>query len=359
VATARERDRCRERLARLSDSSLDVESIQREAIAELRRVIGFERWCWPFADPRTLIPLGGIAEHDYGPGLPRSLELEYSGGDFVAMGALARRTVPVGSLSAETGRDLARSPRWDEILRTVGIGDEAALACRDALGCWGWIKAYRDSDDPAFTEDDLELLAAVGPNLGSALRRRVDGAAPTAAVPPSAPGVIVLDWDLRVVGWTGGARNWAEALPAASLFAAWGMLPAAVYPAAVLARSGSGAHETHALQRAVDGRWVKIEAAPLDGEDGGRIAVVLRGAAPAETFELLCRAYAFTTREQQVVAAMIAGADTYAMTRRLAISRHTVQDHLKSVFAKVGVRSRREVLARFSNATETTSTPRT
>jgi DNA-binding CsgD family transcriptional regulator len=359
MASARERDRCRERLARLSDSSLDVESIQREAIAELRRVIGFERWCWPFADPRTLIPLSGIAEHDYGPGLPRSLELEYSGDDFVAMGALARRTVPVGGLSAETGRDLARSPRWDEILRTVGIGDEAVLACRDALGCWGWIKAYRDSGDPAFTEDDLELLAAVGPSLGSALRRGIDGAAPTADVAPSAPGVIVLDRDLRVVGCTVGARNWAEALPAASLFAAWGMLPAAVYPAAVLARSGSGANETQALQRAVDGRWVKIEAAPLDGEDGGRIAVVLRGAAPAETFELLCRAYALTTRERQVVAAMIAGADTHAMTKRLAISRHTVQDHLKSVFAKVGVRSRREVLARFSSATETTSTPRT
>jgi DNA-binding CsgD family transcriptional regulator len=360
VAGARERDRCRERLTRLSDSSLDVESIQREAIAELRRVIGFERWCWPFADPRTLIPLSGIAEHDYGPALPRSLELEYSGDDFVTMGALARRTVPVGGLSAETGRDLARSPRWDEILRTVGIGDEAALACRDALGCWGWIKAYRDSGDPAFTDDDLELLAAVGPSLGSALRRGIDGAAlATADVPPSAPGVIVLDRDLRVVGWTGGAWNWAEALPGASMFAAWGILPAAVYTAAVLARSGSGANETQALQRAVDGRWVKIEAAPLDGEDGGRIAVVLRGAAPSETFELLCRVYALTTRERQVVAAMIAGADTFAMTKRLAISRHTVQDHLKSVFAKVGVRSRREVLARFSNATETTSRPRT
>lgn len=272
MATARERDRCRERLERLSNSTLDVESIQREAIAQLRRVIGFERWCWPFADPRTLIPLSGIAEHDYGPGLPRSLELEYSGDDFVAMGPLARRTVPVGSLSAETGRDLARSPRWDEILRTVGIGDEAALACRDALGCWGWIKAYRDSGDPAFTEDDLDLLAAVGPSLGSALRRGIDGAAPTAEVPPSAPGVIVFDRDLRVVGWTGGAQNWAEALPAASVFAAWGMLPAAVYPAAALARSGGGANETHALQRAVDGRWVKIEAAPLDGEDDGRIA---------------------------------------------------------------------------------------
>ena len=354
MATARERARCRERLTRLSESSLDSEPIQREAIAELRRVIGFDRWCWPFADPQTLLPLSGIAEHDYGRELARSLELEFSGYDFAAMGALARRTVPVGSLSAETGRDLARSPRWDEILRPVGIGDEAVLACRDALGCWAWIKAYRDSGDPAFTDDDLELLAAVGPSLGSALRRRIR-AAPRGDRPPSAPGVIVLDRDLRAVSWTAGAREWAHALPAARMFSAWGVLPAVMYPAAVLARSGSNAKQTHALDRTVDGRWVKIEAAPLDGEDGGRVAVVLRGAAPAETFELLCRAYAFTTRERQVVAALVAGDDTRAITQRLAISRHTVQDHLKSIFAKVGVRSRREVLARFNGATETTS----
>jgi DNA-binding CsgD family transcriptional regulator len=351
------RDRCRERLSRLSESSLDAEPIQREAIADLRRVIGFDRWCWAFADPLTLIPLGGIADHDYGPRLARSLELEYSGGDFATMGALARRTVPVASLSAETGRDLARSPRWDEILRPVGIGDEAVLACRDALGCWGWIKAYRDSGDPAFTDDDLELLAAVGPSLGSALRRRIGGATPIAGGLPSAPGVIVLDGDLNAISWTAEARDWAAALPAASVFAAWGMLPATVYPAAALARSGSATNETRALERAVDGRWVKIEAAPLDGEDGGRIAVVLRAAAPSETFELLCRAYALTTRERQVVAALIAGDDTRAITERLVISRHTVQDHLKAVFAKVGVRSRRELLARLSGATETTSTP--
>ena len=121
----------------MSESRLDSQSIGREAIAELQRAIGFDRWCWVLADPQTLIPLGGDAEHDYGPAVARSLELEYSGADFAAMGELARRTTPVASLSAETGGDLARSPRWDEVLRPVGIGDEAVLACRDALGLLG------------------------------------------------------------------------------------------------------------------------------------------------------------------------------------------------------------------------------
>jgi DNA-binding CsgD family transcriptional regulator len=344
--------RCRERLQRLSESSLDSESIQREAIAELQRVIGFDRWCWPLADPEALIPISGAAEHDYGPAVARSLELEYSGGDFAAMDVVARRANPVGSLGAETGGDLARSPRWDEVLRPVGIGDEAIVACRDAFGCWGWIKAYRDSDDARFGEQELELLAQVGPSLGSALRRRINSTSGDGVAALSPPGVIVLDRDLRLVSWTTGARGWIEALPAARLFAAWGILPAVVYPVAVLARSRNAPTGAHALERAVDGRWVKIEAAPLEGEGAGRIAIALRAAAPAETFELLCRAYALTQRERQVVAALVAGLDTRAVTERLFISRHTVQDHLKSVFAKLGVHSRRELLARFSAAAD-------
>jgi DNA-binding CsgD family transcriptional regulator len=354
VASARDRGRCRERIERLTASSLDCESLQREAIAELQAVMGFDRWCWPLSDPEALVPLGGVAEHDYGPGVARSLELEYSGGDFATMGALARRANPVGSLSTETGGDLARSPRWDEVLRPVGIGDEAVVACRDAVGCWGWVKAYRDDDDASFAEQDLELLAQVGPTLGSALRRRLGGANRDSLAAPSSPGVVVLDRDLRAVSWTAGAREWIDALPLAGLWSAWGILPAVVYPVAALARSRHGASGAHALERAADGRWVRIEAAQLEGQPDAQIAVTLRAATSTETFDLLCRAYALSRRERDVVAALLGGLDTRAVGARLCISPHTVQDHLKSVFKKTGAHSRRELLARFSGTSDAT-----
>jgi DNA-binding NarL/FixJ family response regulator len=43
-----------------------------------------------------------------------------------------------------------------------------------------------------------------------------------------------------------------------------------------------------------------------------------------------------------------AGNDTRAVTERLFTSAHTVQDHLKSVFEKMGIHSRREMLAMFN-----------
>jgi DNA-binding CsgD family transcriptional regulator len=349
MSTERERARCRERLERLSESSLDGDSIRREAVADLQRVIGFDRWCWPLADPDTLLPLSGLAEHDYGPRLPRALQLEFSGNDFAAKNVLARSASPASSLSVETGGDFARSPRWDEVMRPVGIGDFAIAACRDAHGCWGWIELYRDRSDFAFTADELQLLTRIGPSLGSALRRTRLGAGDGGVLDPILPGVIVLDQTLGVLSWTAAARAWIDALPAAMLFNAWGILPPVIYPVATLSRSPNARAEAHALERTVDGRWLMIHAEPLEGDDEeGKVAVTLREATPPETFDHLCRFHGLTRREREVVAALIGGLDTRAITQRLFISRHTVQDHLKSVFEKVGVHSRRELLAAFN-----------
>ena len=350
MATDRERNRCRERLNDLCEASLDCDSVRHEAVGLLQGAVGFDRWCWPLADPDRLIPLSGLAVHDYGPALPRVLELEYSGADLAAMDVVARRPSSVETLSGETGGDLARSPRWDEVLGPVGIGDEAVVACRDESGCWGWLKAYRDRSESPFLEEDLALLRDVSRALGAALRRSLgrDGRVASAAKGPA--GVVVLDAGLRPVAATSMARAWMDALPGAPVYSALKMLPAMVYPVATLVRSGRDANGSRVLEQAVDGRWVMIEASALEGREEGMIAVTFRAATSAETFDRLARVYALTPRERDVVAAVVAGLHTTAVAGRLSISHHTVQDHLKAVFAKVGIGSRRELTARFGSS---------
>jgi DNA-binding CsgD family transcriptional regulator len=126
------------------------------------------------------------------------------------------------------------------------------------------------------------------------------------------------------------------------------MLPAAIYPVATRARAGGAATGARVLERVSDGRWVMVEAAQLEERANGEIAVTLRDATSRETFDRRCRIYGLSPREREVVAALVVGLDTRAVTERLFISRHTVQDHLKSVFEKMSIHSRREMLAMFN-----------
>ena len=76
-----------------------------------------------------------------------------------------------------------------------------------------------------------------------------------------------------------------------------------------------------------------------------RAAVIIEPAHPARIAPLLLDAYGVTDREQDVARLVFQGFSTAQMAQRLFIPPHTVQAHLKNVFEKTGVRTRRELTA--------------
>jgi len=74
-------------------------------------------------------------------------------------------------------------------------------------------------------------------------------------------------------------------------------------------------------------------------------------AEPAPAPDVEARLWARVSRDVSALAMGCGGAatalsDTAALAEQMYLSAHTVQDHLKSIFAKTGARSRRELLAR-------------
>ena len=92
-----------------------------------------------------------------------------------------------------------------------------------------------------------------------------------------------------------------------------------------------------------------VTAAPLeDGRAKGQVVVTVESTPGADLAALLLAAHGLTRREQEVCREILAGRSTAEIATALFISANTVQDHLKSVFDKVGVRTRRELVARLA-----------
>ena len=340
--------RSRERLLRLCAAELDPDELRFEIVAELRRAIGFAFWCWPLVDPVSLIPTGGLCEHPVlMPVFGRYMTLvEREPDDINSYPSLMQGPSRVGLLEQAAGGDVQRSRRVRDLYQPLGLRDELRVVLRDGRGCWGYLNLHRAADDEPFDPEAGQLMAQVTPALAAALRRSLHRGAVADPVEPP-PGVVVLDDELRLRAQTPSARPWLQAMAPAGSTVSPSAVPAAVASVAARLLGQEAGIDPHRLARSRvhlgTRRWAVVHAERLEGEDA-RIAVTIERARPQEVLDLLCQAWGLSPREHALLELVIGGLDTGQIATRLCISPHTVQDHLKAIFDKVGVHSRRELV---------------
>ena len=166
---------------------------------------------------------------------------------------------------------------------------------------------------------------------------------------PEAPGLVVLSDGGEVESTTPGVERWLAELPDGDWDA--GRLPSAVL--AVAGRALRTAEHPDApgevaVSRVLSrsGTWVVLHGACLVSGGARRVAVIVEPAHPARIAPLLMSVYGLTEREQEVTRLVLQGNATTEIAQRLVVSAHTVQQHLKSVFDKTGVRSRRDLVGK-------------
>jgi DNA-binding NarL/FixJ family response regulator len=141
---------------------------------------------------------------------------------------------------------------------------------------------------------------------------------------------------------TASARELLEELRSAAVPASGESPPTALRALVAAARAGSASGAV-----AVPGRagWITLHASLPEGP-GGRVAVVLDRAAGPHSTALRLETYSVTAREREVAALLAQGCSNSEIAAALVVSPYTVQDHIKSLFEKTGVSSRRELVAR-------------
>jgi len=92
--------------------------------------------------------------------------------------------------------------------------------------------------------------------------------------------------------------------------------------------------------------WVTLHASQLGGAADGRVAIVIERATSSQSATLRLEASGATAREREVATLLARGLGNQGIADALVLSPHTVEDHTKSLFEKLGVASRQQLVAR-------------
>jgi DNA-binding CsgD family transcriptional regulator len=321
---------------RVCRSSLDVTELQRQVLAALRQVVTIDAAFFATADPETLLFTGAHSEDPLIAMTPLFLDNELSGHDVNTFPELVRAPGHVRSLDTATRGARGESPRYRDIMRPAGLGDELRAALVVGGHCWGYLCLHREDGALGFTAAEADAVRRVAPHIAHALRQAVLLHRTTPGT-ERRPGVVLLDERMELVASTPEAD---ALLPLIGHSSTQLPLPVSVYSAA--AALATTDRPPSLRVRAVDGGWLNLHASRL----GSQVAVVVQAAEPRSTLGLLLAAYGLTPRELDIARHVLRGDSTKTISTTLHISGHTVQDHLKSVFDKVGVRSRRDLVGR-------------
>jgi DNA-binding CsgD family transcriptional regulator len=334
-------------IVRHCHNGLDVVPLQRQVLQSLRRLMPVDAAFFATADPETLLFTGAYAEEPLDVVTPLFLANEFGEDDVNKFASLTASAQRVATLDSASRGDRHSSPRSRDIMQPLGLGDELRAALMVGPDCWGYLCLHREDHPLGFTSSEAATIARLGPHIAHGLRQATLLHICTAGDTAS-PGVVLLAKDLSLVAITAEAEHLislVEDVSSTSL-----PLPLAVYTVVVALQDVR--HETstsHALPSARvqtrDGRWINVHASHLrepHGED--QIAVILEPIQARATVPLMLSAYGLSVREVEVATLVLRGESTRAMVKTLHISQHTVQDHLKAVFDKTGVHSRRDLV---------------
>jgi DNA-binding CsgD family transcriptional regulator len=300
--------------------------------------------CYYTLDPASLLMTSHY--HDGLDHFPHDwLVAEYYDDDVNQLADIARSKEGIATLHDATDGDPSRSARWH---RNMALGGDQELIARlrtKSGEVWGALALYRAPGDPQFSPPERAFVGAIAPTLADAARRALLLGQAKEPEFDDSPALVVLDQHMHIESATPGAERWLDDLPDGGT-----MLPPSIVAVAArtlrAARNPSVDEPAVSRVRTTTGTWAVLHGSVMMSSGAPRVAVIIEPAAPSKLYPLLMSAYGLTEREKDVTRLVLQGASTSQIAAELFVSTHTVQQHLKSIFDKTAVRSRRELVGR-------------
>jgi DNA-binding CsgD family transcriptional regulator len=333
----------------------------------LRQLVPFDGAVWLATDPATSLPTTPtwsdaaqfVTSTD---DCVRVWELELMAEDVNLFRDLARAEIPARGLRMATSDRPARSTRYREFLQPRGIDDELRAVLRVDGSPWASIVLLREQGRPAFDAAETELVASLSGPLAHAVRHHARSARqePPIDSDDPGPGLMLFTPAGELISMNDDAHVWLDELAGHDTVpagfdgeATFGVrLPVTVVGTLMQARAiaegrQNGTARTR-VRTSASGRWIVCHASCVrePNREIGNTALVIEPAKASELAPIIVEAYELSRRERQITQLIARGFSTAEIAARLFLSTHTVRDHVKAVFEKVGVSSRGELVAK-------------
>lgn len=323
-------------------AGLDLDELRRRLLPRLRRAVPVDALWWAAADPATLLFNRADREE-----IPVETGAYFVANEFLAEDVnkwteLARDRRGVRTLWQASGGEPESSARYRDIFKPLGLGDELRAVLRTDGECWGYLCLHREGPN-GFSAQELEFVERIAPHLADGFRLATL-IGNTLVADSAPPGLVILEPDGSRSATNAAGERWLDELGA---HPDRNELPLELLVVAARLQRVEGTEERspRLRVRTPTGRWATLHASWLGSPAARSIAVVIEQANPADVLPLLLQAYGFTQQERRVTRLVCHGLSTSEIAAQLHVTTNTVQDHLKAIFTKTGVHSRRELVA--------------
>jgi DNA-binding CsgD family transcriptional regulator len=325
-------------------SGLSPEALRDQVLGRLRRAVPFDAAFWSTVDPTTLLQ---TRPHQVGipaETIPYFIQNEFFDADVNKWTGLAAHRLGVRTLARATGGKMEASPRYRDVFQPLGFGDELRAVFRVGGACWGYMCLHREAGAP-FSRREVAYVHKLAPRVAEGIRAGILIASTELASVGDSPGLVLVASDGSLLSASEAGERWLEEL--ADPVGEGSAIPIPVLTLAARLQdavaSTDGLPKLRVQTRA--GRWAVLHASRMTTSGTDAIAVIIEEPSPAELAPVILMAYGLTKQEQVLTALVCRGLSTNAIAERLHITPNTIQEHLKSIFDKTGVSSRRELVA--------------
>ncbi|KTD86845.1 helix-turn-helix transcriptional regulator [Paenibacillus etheri] len=334
------------KLGMVTDSSHNYRT---SLLSLLREAVPFDAACCTHVDPQTLLSTGAVTEDNVESIHPHLFQIEYGEDDVNTYEQMVNSKLLVATIYEATGQQPERSARYRKVLYPAGFGDELRAVLILGESCWGYLTLYRNADQSEFLQEECDWITSIITLIAARMR------AFSLELPERdeawledhyGSGIAVLSDHLTLLSSNPTADRWLDKLRSLE------RIDAQVLPRPIRAVSTQALNSpsesvgiAKACIRMTEGPYLVVRASRLRSSDGQtQVAISFEPARPADMLPIIAEAYNLTEREQQLLHGVIRGLSTKELASALHISAYTVQDHLKSIFSKSGVSSRRELI---------------